>query len=165
MEVDSWRRGEGGFQGGEGGRGGGAEIWISPHQTDHISPTPNTFGESLKNPQNQQYLSPVREQRRENPNTRKEAEKEARSELGKEGSEVTDILEVTVGDTDNKPERISGEPLDRFGQKKNIKEMLAGYCSASHFACVCLETRVFLHNMLLLGSGYAWPHTAGGFYP
>ena len=129
MEVDSWRRGEGGFQGGEGGRGGGAEVWISPHQTDHISPTPNTFGESLKNPQNQQYLSPVLEQRRENPNTKKEAEKEARSELGKEGSEVTDILEeVTVGDTDNKPGKISEETLNRFGQKHQIKTLAqAGY--------------------------------------
>ena len=120
MEVDSWR-GEGGFQGGEGGRGGGAELWISRHQTDHISATPNTFGDSLKNPQNQQHLSPGLEQRRENPETRKEPEKEPRGELGKEGSEVTDILEgVTVGDSDHKPGRISGYTLDRFGQN-NLK--------------------------------------------
>ena len=152
MEVDSWR-GEGGFQGGEGVRGGGAELWISRHQTDHISPAPHTFGDGLKNPQNQQHLSPELEQRRENPETRKAPEKEPGGELGKE---VTDILEgVTVGDTDDKPGRISGYTLDRFGQK-NIKEGLAE-CS-SHFLCLCFETRVFLQKMLLLEPGYNWTY-------
>ena len=121
MEVDSWR-GEGGFEGGEGGRRGRGEVWISHHQTDRISPTPNNFGDDLRNSKNQQYLSPELEQRRKSSETRRKLQnfEDSVSELGKEGSEVIHILEVAVGDTDDKPGRISGEPLDRFGQN-NIR--------------------------------------------
>ena len=118
MEVDSWR-GEGGLKGGEVGRGvgGGAEVWISP--TDRISPAPNTFGDSLRNYKNQQYFSPEFEQRRENPERKKEPEnlEEPEIDLGKEEGQVTYI---TVGDTGDKPGRISGETFNRFGQN-NIK--------------------------------------------
>ena len=135
MEVDSWR-GEGGFEGGEGGRRGRGEVWISHHQTDRISPTPNNFGDDLRNSKNQQYLSPELEQRRKSSRTRKGLQnfEESVSERGKEGSEVTHILEVAVGDTDDKPGRISGEPLDRFGQN-NIRSRLAmpTWHGTSHF--------------------------------
>ena len=152
MEVDSWRA-EGGFEGGEGGRG---QVWISRHQTDRISPTPNNFGDSLRNSKNQQYLSPELEQRRESSETRKELQniEESVNELGKEDSEVTHILEVAVGDTEDKPGRISGEPLDRFGQN-NIISRLA--CYISFCVCECLDTRGFQQKMLLSGPGYIGP--------
>ena len=140
MEVDSWR-GEGGFEAGEGGRGGG-EVWISRHQTDRISTTPNNFGESLQNSKSQRYLSPELEQRRADPATRKKPEKV----LGKEGSEVTQA-HITVGDTDEKPGRISE---GTFGQN-NIESRLAWYIYL--FVCKCLEKGGFHQKMLLLGPG------------
>ena len=101
MEVDSWRGESGGFEGGE--------VWISHHQTDPISPTPDTFG--LKNSKNQQYLSPEVEHRSES------SDPQDFEQSGTDLRKVTDILEVAFGDTEDKPGRISG---DRFGQN-NIK--------------------------------------------
>ena len=105
MEVDSWRSESGGFEGGE--------VWISPHQTDSISPTPNTFG--LENSKNQQYLSPELEYRRESSDPQN---------LEEPGTDLRKVTGILVGDTNDTPGRLSGELLDRFGQN-NIKSRFA----------------------------------------
>ena len=112
MEVDAWR-GEGVFQGEREG------VWISRHQTDHISP-------NLENSENQEYFSPALQQRREIRETRKDIGnlEEPESQPGKEVSEVAHIFEVTVEDTDNTSGRSSGETLEGFGQE-SINSRLA----------------------------------------
>lgn len=113
MEVDAWR-GEGVFE-----REG---VWISRHQTDHISP-------NLENSENQEYFSPALQQRREIRETRKDIgnPEEPESQSGKEVSEVAHIFEVTVGDTDN---RSSGETLEGFGQVINNSRLawIVSFC-------------------------------------
>ena len=115
MEVDAWR-GEGVFQGEREG------VWISRHQTDHISP-------NLKNSENQEYFSPALQQRREIRETRKDIgnPEEPESQPGKEVSEVAHIFEVTVEDTDN---RSSGETLEGFGQVINNSRLawIVSFC-------------------------------------
>ena len=122
MEVDAWR-GEGVFQGEREG------VWISRHQTDHISP-------NLKKSENQEYFSPALQQRREIRETRKDIgnPEEPESQPGKEVSEVAHIFEVTVEDIDNKPGRSSGETLEGFGQE-SIKSRLAWIVS---FCLFCM---------------------------